>query len=388
MDWTLLFILVLAVALGWLLGRAEYKKTKDTRLPSLDMLAGDRQSDTMQAILDMAQREEAIELQLNLGTFYRRRGELDKAVSIHQSLFARPDLDKELAGQVQFALASDYLQSGLFDRAERLLLELLKTHQSLKGKVIDKLVVLYEEEQDWENILSLASEVKHFKNIKSVAYACCELANRAIKKEQWREAKNYIDRALKLDGRCIWALILESQLHDAQGFPNKVVASLKEALQYDPSQLFVILPKLKQIFESRHRPHELEKILEELWLESPMPLTLHSYAEHLAEHESLEDAIAQLTYSIAKVPTIEGFRLLLEKRIEKGEALPLDEMQHLKDVLDKLREKADQFFCKNCGLETDLHHWRCPSCKQWETMVPRMTLSNLTPNQPRNLDDL
>lgn len=386
MDWTLLLVLVAAVAAGWLLGRQENKRSKDTPLPSLDMLAGG-QSDTMQAILDMAQREEAVELQLNLGTFYRRRGELDKAVSIHQSLFARPDLDKDLAGQVQFALASDYLQSGLFDRAERLLLELLKTHHNMKSKVLDKLVVLYEEEQDWESILSLASEVKNFKNIKSVAYACCELANQAIKKYQWRDAQNYVDRALKIDNKCIWALILEAKIHEEQGLPNKMVASLKEALQYDPAQLHVILPNLKETFESRHRPHELEQILEELWLESPMPLSLHSYAEHLAKYESLDEAISQLTYSIAKVPTIEGFRLLLEQLIAKGEPLPLPDMQHLKDILDQLGRGEDHYFCKQCGLETDQHHWRCPSCKQWETMVPKLATLNMTPTKPRTIHE-
>ena len=107
-----LLILMMAVGLGWLLGRYEGRqKNKPTPFPSMDMLSTDAPSETMQAILNMAQRQEAVELQLNLGIFYRRRGELDKAISIHQSLFARPDLDKTLSAQVQLELASDYLRA-------------------------------------------------------------------------------------------------------------------------------------------------------------------------------------------------------------------------------------------------------------------------------------
>jgi lipopolysaccharide biosynthesis regulator YciM len=86
----------------------------------------------------MAEREEALDLQLSLGTFYRRRGEIDKAISIHQSLFARPDLDKKISADIQLALASDYLNAGLLDRSERLLLELLKSNNHLKPKVLAK----------------------------------------------------------------------------------------------------------------------------------------------------------------------------------------------------------------------------------------------------------
>lgn len=373
MDLTLLLILVFAVALGWLLGRYEgRKKANHTAFPSLDMLAGDRQSETMQVILNMAEREEALDLQLSLGTFYRRRGEIDKAISIHQSLFARPDLDKKLSAEIQLALASDYLNAGLLDRAERLLLELLKGNNHLKPKVLSKLVTLYEEEQDWKSILSLADEVKYLKNNKAMAYACCELADEAMKQQNWREAQRYIQRALKLDSRCVRALLLEANMAEIEGFPNKMLASLKEALEYEPSILYVVLPQLQALFEQRHRPQELERILEQLWQEHPMPLTLHSYAKHVAQHHSLDESIDKLTQFIAQVPTYEGFSLLLDHLIEKGEALSLDYVRSLKHIMLQLQQSSDEFACRQCGFEADKHYWRCPSCKEWETFIPKL----------------
>ena len=367
------FILMLAVGLGWLLGRYEGRqKNTSTPFPSMDMLSSDAPSETMQAILNMAERQEAVELQLNLGIFYRRRGELDKAISIHQSLFARPDLDKSLSAQVQLELASDYLNAGLFDRAERLLLELLKVNSALKPKVLNKLVTLYEEEHEWQKILDLAGEVRVLKSSKSVAYACCELADDAISKKNWRQANLLITQALKLDRKCVRALLLEAKMAEVEGFPQKMLASLKEALLYEPGLLHLVLPQLKKLFNSRHRPHELEKFLQDLWLESPMPLTLHSYAEHLAEYKSLDEAISQLTYSIAQVPTIEGFRLLLDEFIAKGEQLPISYLHILKEILEQLQTGKDEYHCRHCGFEADKHYWRCPSCKQWESFIPNL----------------
>ena len=373
MDVQLLLVLVLAVALGWLLGRYDgRKKHRDTPFPSLDMLAGDRQSETMQVILNMAEREEALDLQLSLGTFYRRRGEIDKAISIHQSLFARPDLDKKLSAEIQLALASDYLNAGWLDRAERLLLELLKNNNHLKSKVLAKLVTLYEEEQDWKSILSLAGDAKFLKNNKAIAYACCELADQAIKQKNWRDAQRYIQQALKLDQRCVRALLLEANMAEIEGFPNKMLASIKEALTYEPTMLHAVLPQLRELFDSRHRPQELEQLLEELWQEHPMPLTLHSYVEHIAKHQDLNTSIEKMTHFIAQVPTYEGFSLLLEHLIKKGEPLSLEYMRSLKHIMLQLQKTSDEFACRQCGFEADKHYWRCPGCKEWETFIPKL----------------
>jgi lipopolysaccharide biosynthesis regulator YciM len=376
-DLQMLSFLVVAIACGWLLGRFEgRKKNSGTPFPSMDMFASEGPSETMLAILDLAKGQEAVELQLNLGAFYRRRGELDKAISIHQSLFARPDLDKATSAQVQLALASDFLNAGLFDRAERLLLELLKGHSGLKVKVLNKLVTLYEEEQDWQKILDLALDMKALKGHKSVGYACCELAEKAMKKNRWREASNLITRALKWDNKCIRALILEARMAEAEGLPQKELSSLKEALVYEPSLLNQVLPQLNSLFVSRHRPQELEKILKQLWCDAPMPVTLHSYAKHLAEHSSHDDAIAQLTLSIANVPTMAGFKLLLDELIKKNQPIPVGFLHTLKNILDQIGTGTDDYHCRQCGFDADKHYWRCPSCKQWESFTPNLAVKS------------
>lgn len=386
---SLFFVLVIALAIGWLMGRHQYKAKhkKGSVLPSLDMLASESQSETMQAILSMAERQEAVELQLNLGTFYRRRGEIDKAISIHQNLFARPGLDKKLASQVQLALASDYLQAGLFDRAERLLLELLKGHTHLKARVLKKLITLYEEEKNWAGILKLEKDAKALKEHKSLAYACCELAEQAMFKQNWWEANANIQQALKFDNKCIRALLLEAKMADIEGFPKKVLVSLKEALQYQPSILQVILPELQRHFDARHRPQELEKLLQQMWLHHPMPLSLHGYAHHLALSDQLDASIEQLTHSLSSMPTIEGFSLLLEKLMEKGEDLPFSYLENFKHVLDLLSDQSDDYQCQACGFEAHKHQWRCPSCKQWETFIPKLAhvaVSKLENQDTRN----
>lgn len=378
-DSSVLILVVLALILGWLMGRRDGRRQaarkNGTPLPSMDMLAGDRQSETMQTILNMAEREEAIELQLSLGTFYRRRGELEKAIAIHQSLFARPDLDKNLGAEVQLALATDYLNAGLYDRAERLLLELCKGNSGLKVEASEKLIRLYEEEQEWKKVLDVGSVSKA--SIKSLAYASCELAEQAINNKDWSKAERRIKQALRYDSKCIRALLLEAKLAEQEGFPRRMLISLKEILEIDPTQLVVVLPLLQEIFAARHRPQELESLLRELWLSSPMPLTLHSYANHLAEQTHVEDAIQLLTDSLIKVPTVEGFAILVEQLIEHRESVSVEYLAQVKQTLDRLRRHSDGYHCHHCGFQAEKHHWRCPSCKRWETFKPNMARANL-----------
>lgn len=376
---SILILILLALAFGWLMGRRDGRKQaarkKQMPYPSIDMLAGDRQSETMQTILNMAEREEAIELQLSLGTFYRRRGELEKAIAIHQSLFARPDLDKNIGAEVQLALATDYLNAGLYDRAERLLLELTKGNSGLKMEATEKLVRLYEEEQEWKKVLDLGSASKEMS--KSMAYACCELAEEAISEQDWAKATKRIKQALRFDGQCIRALLLEARLAEQEGFPRRMLISLKEILDIDPSQLTVVLPYLQDIFAARHRPQELESLLRKLWVESPMPLTLHSYASHLASYDNEDDAILLLTESLIRVPTVEGFAILLEQLIKHRESVSVNYLAQIKQTLDRLRRHSDGFHCSGCGFQTEKHHWRCPSCKRWESFKPNMARANL-----------
>lgn len=379
-DTSILILVALALAFGWLMGRRDgrrqaAKKRSKAPYPSIDMLAGDRQSETMQTILSMAEREEAIELQLSLGTFYRRRGELEKAIAIHQSLFARPDLDKNLGAEVQLALATDYLNAGLYDRAERLLLELTKGSSGLKVQASEKLVRLYEEEQEWKKVLDVGTVSKEM--AKSMAYACCELAEEAMSDNDWAKADKRIKQALRFDGKCIRALLIEAKLAEKEGFPRRMLISLKEILEIDPTQLVVVLPYLQEVYEARHRPEELESLLRKLWIESPMPLTLHSYAGHLAVHGNEEDAIQLLTESLIKVPTVEGFAVLLEQLIKHRESVSVDYLALVKQTLDRLRRHSDGYHCHSCGFQAEKHHWRCPSCKRWESFKPNMARANL-----------
>ena len=284
-------------------------------------------------------------------------------------------------------LPPDYLQAGLFDRAERLLLELLKGHTHLKARVLKKLITLYEEEKNWAGILKLEKDAKALKEHKSLAYACCELAEQAMFKQNWWEANANIQQALKFDNKCIRALLLEAKMADIEGFPKKVLVSLKEALQYQPSILQVILPELQRHFDARHRPQELEKLLQQMWLHHPMPLSLHGYAHHLALSDQLDASIEQLTHSLSSMPTIEGFSLLLEKLMEKGEDLPFSYLENFKHVLDLLSDQSDDYQCQACGFEAHKYQWRCPSCKQWETFIPKLAhvaVSKLENQDTRN----
>lgn len=380
MDFLLLALFMVAVAAGWLLGRVP-KRRSGTAYPSVDALLAQHQVGSMDSLVEVLQSQESIELQLGLGTYFRKNGELEKAISIHQGLFARPDLDKQQSDYVQLALATDYLKAGLYDRAERLLEELCAGSGKLRRQASKQLALIYEEEQEWQKLLDIgqSSGLEHDPlGAKQLANAACELALQAEAKHNLIEARKYLRLAYKWEPGSIRARLFELQLCEAQGEFRQVLSLAQETLESAPAFVDWVFPYLERAARALHKDYLPINTLRQVWLKAPIPITMHAYGHALEKNKGAVTAADFIGQNILQAPTVEGFAQLLEYVIAQNRTLDVNDLKYLKNILDQLRGHDLAWQCDHCGYYSKQHVWRCPSCKQWETLNPLLAHARLT----------
>ena len=219
----LLLLLPLAGVSGWVAAqRGRFsgrnasgpKEISDSYVRSINFLANDQHDEALDVLAKaLEDYDESLEIQLALGTLFRRRGEIEKATQIHQGLISRPGISSEQKSQVLFELANDYFKAGLLDRAENLLLE-LGASESFREASLRLLVQIYESEREWERVVAAAGHLDTLTTevwAPRIAQYHCELAERALNAGDYAAAKDRTADALKLNRNCARAIILRGR---------------------------------------------------------------------------------------------------------------------------------------------------------------------------------
>src|SRR3990172_4271983 len=211
-------LLPLAAASGWYVARLEQKRRvqKSLDLPSayftgLNFLLNEQPDKAIEVFIRVLEvNSDTVETHLALGNLFRRRGEVERAIRIHQNLIARPTLDKEQRSQALLELGQDYFKAGLFDRAENLFLELaeIRAHSE---QALRLLLHIYQQEKEWEKAISVVRKLARVsgRNMNSmIAHFYCELAEQDIARSNHPSARDRLGQALAADGECVRASIL------------------------------------------------------------------------------------------------------------------------------------------------------------------------------------
>lgn len=388
-EHALLYVLLLAaVAVGWLLGYrfAHQAKKKDVPdfIPTVEFLLSEANDASLERLLNVpALDDNAIDLFLKLGRALRDKGEADRAVQLHQALFARTDLPRAQQLQVELELAIDYLRAGLLDRAERLLQELLHSKGRIHEQAARYLVELYEEEGEWQNILDLYQQRKlphHQPLEKRVAHAVCELAEQAAKSRHYLDTQKLCRLALKIDGQCARAYVVQGNLAYGQDEPNEAIRCYLRAVDVDPQAIISVLNPLCDSFSKTGDTSGLMAHLGRQWHNSQYVPVLMARTQALATQEGPEQAVTALLKELAQIPSNQGFFALVELVVQYRLQLDKSQLLSLYGILRRIVEHEPKFLCKSCGFKATEFHWRCPSCKDWSSIspfVPQLTRSKL-----------
>lgn len=369
-------MLPLGAALGWYLARRWPRPHEHETRGSPEYLTGLTHlvnQDPDQAIAAFVKAvevdDETIELHLTLGSLFRKRGEVDRALRIHENLLARPSLKPLYRNQARFELAQDFLKAGVIDRAEALFRELVAQGMFLQPS-LENLLALYEQVRDWRQALEAARQLEAVKSASLrplIGQYYCELSEAARARKDAPEALRLAGRALAEHAECVRASLLQGALHEAAGDVPAAIKSYRRVPDQDARFVGEVLEPIRRCFEALGDRGGYAAFLEEaeeLW---PHPSVSLARARLMREEKI--DPSAYLVERLQRQPHWRGLDLLLQVSGERvPEAAPL--VEGLRQAMVKVLERRPVYQCIHCGFTPSLLFWQCPSCKQWTTVVP------------------
>lgn len=379
---SLTLLLPVAFAMGWFKGKktSSYQSEMKKGELSPDYYTGlnfllneqtDKAVDAFIRMLDVS--PDTVETTLSLGVFFRRRGEVDRAIRIHQNLIANPHLTVKQRSRVLFALSQDYLRAGVYDRAEELLIEITDKMGDELEPSLRYLKDIYEREKDWEKAIKVAERLQVVSKQamgKDIAHYHCEIAESVWSKGKIRVAFSELKRALKADPHCARASLLQGAYEKNLGKLEEAIVTYQKILDQDVSFLPEALPLLIECYERLDQHAALETVLR-YWLHRcPSVSVVLANAEKVKERDGKENAASFLVNHMYQQPSVRGLKYLIELHLGKVVGDIRNELLMLKSLVEQLIEKKPIYRCGQCGFSSRLLHWQCPSCREWAVVKP------------------
>ena len=387
-SWVEGTLILTGAIVGWYTTRRWRIGTTPTpsRPPSSDYLAGlnflvNEQPDrAVEAFLRaVALDRDTVETQFALGALFRRRGEVDRAIRIHQNLMTRTELDPVHREQATYALAQDFLRAGVYDRAEKLL-QTLSTAGTYRIAALRDLTHVYEVEHDWERAIDVHRELARIANPQqpsAIAHYWCELAALAMSARDYPTAEAHLSAARAEQRRFPRGALLRADLAVALGDPPLALRLLKRVAMHQPALAGEVLPRLVATLAAAGREHELAPLLAELASEGGRDI-----ADALAQAAILaaEPANPALLGLVREYVTREPTVAELVGALLPPPAVPDDAtLLRLAAALRRQALRAARFRCTECGFSSTGWFWQCPGCKSWDALRPLTPTELLAP---------
>lgn len=377
----LLFLLLPVAAIsGWYLGRRERnvtganaKNLTSDYFRGLNYLLNEEPDKAIEVFIQMVEVDnETVETHLALGNLFRRRGEVDRAIRIHQNIIARPVLSHQQRALALYELGQDYMSAGLLDRAENLFGELAETGD-YRLQAISRLLEIYEQEKDWEKAVNTALQLQQITGKpvnKVVAQYYCELAEEAMRNSDNKTALRLLKKAHSVEKDCLRAILIEADIAMEAGEWGKAIKKLQSISPDDAFQIPEVLDRLELCYQSQGR---LDEFMAYLAKSQSRPENLEAmlrYAAILHKQSGQRAAIEYIITQMKQRPSVRGLERLIKYHLETTEGEARNNMRILYDLINALLIKRFGYRCNVCGYEAKSMHWHCPSCKRWNTIRP------------------
>lgn len=381
-DYWWLLALPLFFALGWLAARIDIKQllSESRALPAsyftgLNFLLNEQPDKAIEAFIEVVKVDpQTIELHFALGSLFRRRGEVERAIRMHQNLVERIDLpqDKKLAAV--FELAQDYLKAGLLDRAEELLLKLEGTVHA--EAALRFLLEIYEQEKDWQKATGVAEKLETVtgqSHQKEIANFYCELAGNEIMQSRPDAARPFLAQALAHHRLCVRANMLLGDLEASVNNQAAAIEAWKRIESQNPAYLALVAERLLAAFKQWDRNEEGLNLLRGYLEKYPSLDLLNTVFQGMLERQDREAAYRLVHDELRRNPTMLGLDKLLEAQLLEAPMERRRDLELIKDLVHQHTRGLAMYKCDNCGFRARQFYWHCPACAAWETYSPRRT---------------
>jgi lipopolysaccharide biosynthesis regulator YciM len=375
--------------LGWVAARIDIRQLqRESRaLPrsyfkGLNFLLNEQPDKAIEAFLEAAKVDpETIDLHFALGSLFRRRGETDRAIRVHQNLVEREGLRDDQRLHALAELGHDYLKAGLLDRAEDIFVKLRGTDRD--EEALRALLEIFQQEKEWLKAIEIAEAMPdHADHIwqKEIAEFRCELASTAILHGRYEDARGHLEAALAANRRCVRATILLGDLAEAEGRIDDAIEAWMRVEQQNPVFLSLVAEKLMAALRQSGRALRGSQLLRG-YLERHSSLDLLDAAfQAELENGGAEPAYKLVRAELQRNPTLLGLDKLLEAQVLVAPPERRADLELLKNLIHGHTRRVARYRCESCGFKARQFHWRCPACGGWETYPPRRTEEfDLTP---------
>ena len=375
------FLLPVAAAFGWFAAKRSKGKAGSCAdsilgaeyIKGLNYLLNEQQDKAIDVFIRMLEvNSDTVETHLALGNLFRKRGEVDRAIRIHQNLMARSSLNTEQRADAVLELGQDYMKAGLFDRAEGLFKELIDSNVYL-STVLPLLLDIYQQEKDWENAIVIADQMGFVGEQPAkavIAQFYCELADNARARGDSDAAGKLLMRASEYYPHCARSRFIAANLAVQRGDYQTALNAYQQVADRD-------IELLPEILDDMHTCHV------ELGTEEAFINYLHeaitryagispvlALADMLSHAEGDESAANFIAGELGKRPSVRGLSRFIDLSLARSEGAAHDNLLTLKNMTDQLLENKPVYKCRDCGFYGKALHWQCPGCKYWNTIKP------------------
>jgi lipopolysaccharide biosynthesis regulator YciM len=306
-----------------------------------------------------------------LGHLFRRRGEVDRAIRLHQALVQRHDLSDQQRVQALLALGEDYMRSGLLDRAETVFSDLAKIDQRAP-QALKHLISIYQAERDWSKAIENATRYETVTGEpmgRLIAQFECELADRLRAGGDVEGAREAIARAYAADSTTVRAGMLEGRIEVDSGNDAAAIRAFERAARHDPDYLPEILPSLLACYDRVGDTPGARAFLGEMSEHYRGISPVLALTRLVESEEGAGRARSYLAQQLKDRPSVRGEAALIDLTLAEG-ADATATLEDLKHITDQLLVRNPSYRCNRCGFGARSHHWQCPSCKEWGTIKP------------------
>lgn len=377
-------LLFIAIVVGWLLGKVERKKTSNREnCPSgvgkeyfdgLNLLLNEKPDEAVDLLLNTLDvNGDTFETYLVMGGLFRRRGEVERSIQIHQDMLARSDMSKQQHHTVKLELARDYLSAGVLDRAERLLKEIADDGAPNQIQALEHLLTIFEQEKEWSDAIRTAKKLveRDQHEVRPLlAHLYCERAKHHLSVGDFMPCRRDLKKALQADKYCVRANFILAEAEIQSDHAADAILALKKILEQDPTFVPDTIASLRRCYQALGQMSEYSKYLFQCLERSPAISIVIELSELVSKLEGQEAGEYILSEYLKKRPSVKGLDRLISTQMAHAQGLEKDNLGILQAFTQRLIKDKPVYRCNGCGFNGKTLHWQCPSCKSWGKIRP------------------
>ncbi|MCH8867133.1 MAG: lipopolysaccharide assembly protein LapB [Proteobacteria bacterium] len=372
-------LFLLLAAAGWALGRFGERDEENPPPPlnidylkGLNFLLNEQTDQALEHFLEMVRVDnKTIETHFALGSLFRRRGEVDRAIRIHQNIIARPDLAPEQRDQALFSLSKDYFRAGLLDRAENLFVRLAEGSR-YQVQALESLCRIYEQEKEWEKAIDCGQKLETLGGRSmalQIAHYYCELAEAAAANNDYPAARRFVKKAQAGRPRTMRGALTRAHIARETDDYKTAIRLYNRIIDEHTYLIAEALPEIVETYRREGSMSGLDRALRSMLKKNPEMSPLVAYTAIINDIVGISVIDDCVKRYILDEPTLAEF-VDLQQLSAQDDDTQESALEKVRSALAKLAASTPRYQCQECGFSSQRLLWQCPSCRNWETQRP------------------